>query len=363
MKRILVVIALTVVSKATFSQGCVAIRSLGNSCSISKPGEEHAKRWQLNLNTRYFKSYKHYVGTEEQKHRVDSNTEVINHSASLDITLSRSLKNGWSLAVTVPVINNLRSSKYEHYGNTSKNPNARRTTRSFGIGDARISVYRWLLDSSKADKGNVQLGVGLKLPTGDFRYQDFFYKTDSTSLLGPVDQSIQLGDGGTGIALEAKSYFNFSKKLGTYADVYYLVNPREQNGVSTTRGGTASANALRYFTTTMSVPDQYMARLGASYMLDRLTFSAGARIEGIPSSDLVGGDKGFRRPGYVVSAEPVISLMQKNIHLYLAVPVALQRNRTQSNADKLQTKATGVKAQGDAAFADYAINLGCSIKF
>ncbi len=363
MKILLFILAFSALSKSSMSQGCVAIRSLGNSCSMSKPGEGHKQAWQLNLNTRYFKSYKHFVGTEEQKHRVDSNTEVINHTSSLDITLTRTLKDQWSLSVTVPVINNLRSSKYEHYGNASKNPNARRTTSSFGIGDARISVYRWLLDSAKSHKRNIQLGVGLKLPTGDFRYQDFFHKTDSTSLLGPVDQSIQLGDGGTGIALEAKTYYNFSKNLGTYADVYYLVNPREQNGVSTTRGGTASANALKYFTSTMSVPDQYMARVGATYMLNHFTFSAGARIEGIPSSDLVGGDKGFRRPGYVVSAEPVISVMQKNVHLYLAVPVALQRNRTQSYADKLQTNITGNKAQGDAAFADYAINLGCSIKF
>lgn len=363
MKKLLFILTLTAVSKVTMSQGCVAIRSLGNSCSMSKPGEGNSQQWQLNLNTRYFKSYKHFVGTEEQKHRVDSNTEVINHTSSLDITLTRSLKNRWSLSVTVPVINNMRSSKYEHYGNASKNPSARRTTRSFGIGDTRISVYRWLLDSSKSKKTNIQLGIGLKLPTGDFRYQDFFHKTDSTSLLGPVDQSIQLGDGGTGIALEAKSYYNFSKNLGTYADVYYLVNPREQNGVSTARGGVASAMSLKYFTSTMSVPDQYMARVGATYMLNNVTFSAGARVEGIPSGDLVGGDKGFRRPGYVISAEPVISLMQKNVHLYLAVPVALQRNRTQSYADKLQTNATGNKAQGDAAFADYAINLGCTIKF
>lgn len=363
MKKILFMLALTAASKATWSQGCVAIRSLGNSCSMTKPGEEANAKWQLNLNSRYFKSYKHFVGSEEQKHRVDSNTEVINHTTSLDITLTRNLTRRWSLSVTLPVINNQRSSKYEHYGNTSKSPNARRTTSSFGIGDARISVYRWLLDSSKSHKSNIQVGLGLKLPTGDYRYQDFFYKTDSTSLMGAVDQSIQLGDGGTGIALEAKTYYNFSKKLGAYADVYYLVNPREQNGVSTTRGATASANAIKYFTSTMSVPDQYMARVGATYMLHNFSFSAGARIEGIPSSDLVGGDKGFRRPGYVVSAEPVVSLMHKNIHWYLAVPVALERNRTQSNADKLQTKATGIKAQGDAAFADYAVNLGCSIKF
>jgi hypothetical protein len=327
------------------------------------PGEANASKWQLNLNNRYFRSYKHFVGKEEQKQRVDSNTEVINHSYSLDITLTRIINTRWSFSITLPVISNTRSSKYEHYGNTSKNPNARRSTRSFGVGDTRLSVNRWMFDSSKSGKRNIQVGIGLKLPTGDYRYQDYFFKTDSTSLLGPVDQSIQLGDGGTGIALEVKGYYNFSKKLGTYADVYYLINPREQNGVATTRGGTASASALKYFTSTMSVPDQYMARAGVAYMVKKLSFSGGLRIEGIPSSDLAGGDKGFRRPGYVISAEPVISLMQKNIHLYLSVPVAIERNRTQSYADKLQTAATGIKTQGDAAFADYSLNLGCTIKF
>lgn len=97
-------------------------------------------------------------------------------------------------------------------------------------------------------------------------------------------------------------------------------------------------------------------------MIKKLTFSGGIRIEGIPSSDLFGGDKGFRRPGYVISAEPVVSYMAKKTSLYLSVPVALQRNRTQSYADKLQTGSTGIKVQGDAAFADYLINIGCTIR-
>lgn len=360
MKNIIMVLVLVLSNKISTAQGCVAIRSNGNSCSIGKP--EDVKGWQLNLNNRYFKSYKHFVGTTEQKHRVDSATEVINHSYSLDITLTRTINTRWSFAVTLPVISNVRSSKYEHYGNTSKSPNARRTTRSFGIGDIRIAVYRWMFDPAKAHKGNLQLGLGLKLPTGDFRYQDLFYKNDSTSTLGPVDQSIQLGDGGTGISFETKGYYNFSHKFGCYGDFYYLINPREQNGVSTARGGTTSANAIKYFTSSMSVPDQYMARAGVNYMIKKLTFSGGIRIEGIPSSDLFGGDKGFRRPGYVISADPVVSYMAKKTNLYLSVPVALQRNRTQSYADKLQTGSTGIKVQGDAAFADYLINIGCTIR-
>lgn len=361
MKKILFVIIALYSYQDAAAQGCVAIRSTGNSCSLGKPGE--AKGWQLNLNNRYFKSYKHFVGTVEQKHRVDSSTEVINHSWSLDISATHILNNRWSVSLTVPLISNKRSSKYEHYGNASKNPLARRTTRSFGIGDTRITLYRWLMDPAKSHKGNIQAGIGIKLPTGDFRYQDLFHRNDSTYAVAPVDQSIQLGDGGTGITAELKGFYNFSPRFGAYADLYYLVNPREQNGVSTARGGNTSANAIRYFTSTMSVPDQYMVRAGASYGTGKFSFSGGIRVEGIPSSDLVGGDKGFRRPGYVVSAEPVVSYMFKKAHVYASVPFALKRNRTQSYADKLQTAATGVRAQGDAAFSDYFISIGATFTF
>jgi hypothetical protein len=201
------------------------------------------------------------------------------------------------------------------------------------------------------------------LPTGNFEYQDYFYKADGTTVLGPVDQSIQLGDGGTGIAAELNGYYNFSHQVGLYANLYYLANPREQNGVSTARGGTPNATAIQYFTSVMSVPDQYMARGGATYMFNRFTASAGVRIEAIPSSDLIGGDRGFRRPGMVISAEPVLAYQAKKVNVYVSVPWALQRNRTQSYSDKLRTAATGNKVQGDAAFADYAINAGLSFRF
>lgn len=113
----------------------------------------------------------------------------------------------------------------------------------------------------------------------------------------------------------------------------------------------------------MSVPDQYMWRAGAAYNARSLTLTGGIRMEGIPSSDLIGGDKGFRRPGYVISAEPVIAYRLKKTDLYLSVPVALRRDRPQSYADKLQSAATGTRVNGDAAFADYAVNIGCTVRF
>ena len=112
----------------------------------------------------------------------------------------------------------------------------------------------------------------------------------------------------------------------------------------------------------MSVPDQYMARAGGNFTFDRLTASVGIRYECLPSSDLVGGDKGFRRPGYIFSAEPGLTYSFKKMAAYAYVPVALIRNRTQSYPDKLRSERTGTHVVGDAAFADYAINIGVALK-
>ncbi len=36
---------------------------------------------------------------------------------------------------------------YEHYGNASTSPNARRVTRSFGLGDIRLAANRWMFEA------------------------------------------------------------------------------------------------------------------------------------------------------------------------------------------------------------------------
>ena len=350
MKRIYLIIAIliTITAQQTVGQGCVAIKGIGGICN--RPSEGGS--WYLDLNNRYFKSYKHFVGKEEQHEREEQGTNVINHSYETDITLTRVFNSRWSMGMTLPLLAFTRSSLYEHDQKT------RHSTQSFGIGDMRIAAYRWMFDPKTSHKGNLQLGLGLKLPTGSYNYQDYFYKKADSSVLGPVDQSIQPGDGGTGVTFEINGFYNFTHKLGAYGSFFYLSNPREQNGTSTARGGTPNATAKKYNTDVMSVPDLFMTRAGLTYMAQKLSFSGGFRIEGLPSSDLIGGDRGFRRPGYIISAEPGVTYMGKKASINLFVPFALVRNRTQSNADKRQTADTGVHRQGDAAFADYLINLG-----
>ena len=340
------------------AQGCVAIRSTGGVCSTDHSEQmDTLSKWSLNVNNRYFKSFRHFVGTKEQKQRVDQGTEVINHSYTMDVSLTYNINKWWSIAVDAPIVANTRSSLYEHDGKS------RFSTSSFGLGDVRFTAYRWMLDPGKLHKGNVQFGLGIKLPTGDYKYQDFFYKNDSTHLLGPVDQSIQLGDGGTGFTAEINAFYNLSKHVSLYSNLYYLANPREQNGTSTARGSVPSPSSILYGSSTMSVPDQYMLRGGVNFTAKNLTLSLGARDECLPVRDLIGKSSGFRRPGYIISAEPGINYNFKKINVYAFVPFALQRNRTQSVPDKVKTKLTGVYSQGDAAFADYTINFGFSTKF
>jgi hypothetical protein len=334
------------------AQGCVAIKGTAGICG--RPSD--AKGWELNLNNRYFKSYKHFVGTEEQKHRIEEESNVINYAYELDVTATRTINSRWSVALTLPIMAFGRTSLYEHDGQT------RHATHSFGIGDVRVSAYRWMFDPKTSHKGNLQLGLGIKLPTGAYNYTDYFYKKADSSVLGPVDQSIQPGDGGTGITFELNSFYNFSHKVGIYGSFFYLSNPREVNGTSTARGGTPNATAKKYNTDVMSVPDLFMTRAGVSYMVNKFTFSGGVRVEGLPSSDLIGGDRGFRRPGYIISAEPSVTLVTKKASFNLSVPFALKRNRTQSNSDKRRTADTGVHAQGDAAFADYLVSAGVSFR-
>jgi hypothetical protein len=337
-------------------QGCVAIRSTGGFCTANSMNHEKVSPWVVGINNRYFKSYKHFVGKEEQEERVKNGTEVINHSYTLDILVTRNLNDRFSFTMDLPVISNARSSLYEHDG---KN---RYSTHSFGLGDLRITAYGWIWDPRKMPKGNLQVGVGIKFPTGDYKFQDFFVKSDSVKVLGPVDQSIQLGDGGTGFTTELNGFYNISRTFSVYGNFFYLFNPREQNGTSTARGGVPSASSILYGSSTMSVPDQFMVRAGVAASHQNFSLSVGVRDDCLPSEDLIGKSSGFRRPGYIISIEPGLTYSMKKLNLYAYVPVALERNRTQSYADKLRTEKTGVYTHGDAAFADYVVNIGAVIK-
>ncbi|MBI3134703.1 MAG: transporter [Bacteroidetes bacterium] len=350
-------VVLLLFSLNSLSQGCVAIRSncgVGGSNgngSILKKGE-----FLASANFRYFESYKHFRGTTEETDRVEKGTQVINNSFFSDITLNYGITNRWYGAFTLPVAYHLRSSMYEHGGNPPNGKGERHETSSFGLADIRLGGGFWLFDPSKKERFNYSVGLGVKLPTGNYNVTDEFYNQGTTKdsiKVMVVDQSIQLGDGGYGITIDIQGFQFLTKKLFLTTNLYYMSNPMTDNGVLTRSGS-------QYF----SCPDQYAARLGLSYAspVEGLILSLGGRWEGVPSDDLIGSSAGYRRPGYVISIDPGVSYIKNNLVFNLGVPVAVERNRVQSYQDKLDTQNTGVFKQGDAAFADYVINFSVAYK-
>ncbi|WP_224997389.1 hypothetical protein [Cesiribacter sp. SM1] len=336
------------------AQGCVAIRHFsscnGNTLSsaILAKGD-----WQLGSNYRYFKSFRHFRGTHEEPDRIANNTEVINHSHAWDFSLTYGMSNRAFAYLSLPLVLNERSSLYEH-GRTSRN-----TTFSRGIADVRLGAGYWLISPDKNTKGNLAVGLGIKLPTGNYQATDIFYNVgpQGEPQVRPVDQSIQPGDGGFGFSAEIQMYRQLANRVFAYGSGFYLLNPREANGVRTFR---ETLSPVLQNEAIMSVPDQYALRAGVNYGLGNsgLGASLGARHEGVPVRDLLGGSAGFRRPGTVTSVEPGINYQKKDISFSLSVPVAIHRNRPQSVTDQEAERLTGTSRHGDAAFADYLINLG-----
>jgi hypothetical protein len=363
MKKIFTTLTILLISAKVFSQGCVAIRSTGGVCSMTEHPDSSLTSdggsWVFNANTRYFKSNKHFKGDVYQKERIEKGNEVINHQFATDLSLIRIFNSRWSAMIDVPIISNARSSKYEH------NPppdlsNERHSMHSFGLGDIRVAVYRWMFNPATSPKANIQLGLGIKFATGDYKYVDYWQNVGPgrTPELRTVDQSIQLGDGGTGLTLELNSFVNIKHNFGLYANAFYLSNPRQNNGVRTYRELVSPSLANEAIS---SVPDQFMARVGANYAVDKLVISAGGRIEGIPIHDVIGGSGDFRRPGYVISVEPSLTYQLSRINIYASVPAAVYRKRTQSVTDRARSTNTTF-VNGDAAFADYSVNLGISFR-
>lgn len=357
-KVVLILFFFSVFSFKAQAQGCVAIRHF-SSCVGNNLENNLLQKGdlQLGMNYRYFKSFRHFRETKEEVDRITNNTEVINHSHAWDYFLTYGISNRVYTSITIPTVLNSRSSLYEH-GRQERN-----STFSRGLADIRLGVGYWLFNLEDHTNGNLALGLGLKIPTGNYNSSDIFYNVgpNGEPQVRPVDQSIQPGDGGFGITLDMQFYQKISVNLFAYGGGFYLLNPRETNGIRTFR---ETLSPILENEAIMAVPDQYSIRTGLSFSASRtISTSLGARFDAVPVKDLLGGNEGFRRPGNVLSIEPGIAYMKNNFTLNLNLPFAVRRERPQSVTDKQTEMATGEPRNGDAAFADYLINFGLSYRF
>lgn len=335
-------------AQSALASGCIVVRPTAPmAIGLDNVHQGHGGQWEYSVAYRYLFSDRHFRGTHEEPARQALGTDVRNSVHSFDHSLTYTYDERWRISVSLPLQFARRSSLYEH------DRINRHTMQSNGFGDLRVMAYREMLQPREggAQRG-VTLGVGIKLPTGEDDVTDIAYRSG-----GPerrtVDQSIQPGDGGTGLILELQAYRQFLDE-STYAFVSagYLVNPRNTNGVRTFRGRPSEA--------IMSVPDSYQARTGITrvFSVDKgLSGDLALRVEGAPVRDLVGDSDGFRRPGYAVYLEPGINIQRGAHRFSLSVPWTIKRNRLRSVTDIRDGR------HGDAAFADSLLQMSYAVRW
>lgn len=381
-------------SAGVFAQGCVAVRQMGGINPLTASGYTLPKgHFQIGTNYRYFHSFRHYVGTEEQPHRQDTGggfdangnekgNAVNIYSHALDLSISYGISDRLQVNLVIPYVHNERSQVLATKRDPATNQTLEGTRYSVyaqGLADVRVSANYWVFDPATHQNGNLMVGLGVKLNTGSHT------KTDDALALDPttkevitqnqvMDQAIQPGDGGIGVSVELQGFKQIYKSIYAFGTGYYLFNPRESNGTfksAPTVVKDKNGNVLGTLTgyNLYASPDQYFARAGFMVGVGKsknLTLSAAGRFEGIPAYDAFGGQVAYRRPGYVVAVEPGVSYRNGKHGVSLFVPFNVVRNRIQSAADianqNLQNsvitdESEKVHVQGDAAFADYSINV------
>jgi hypothetical protein len=356
MKKFVFILSVILLSiHIVYSQGCIMVRNISGFGQYNLVDNAFSTSdWNLSVTGRYFKAWREFKGSTDQK--TPENLESIIRSFTLDMTVSKLMRNGWSMSLSVPIAASSRNSTKDH------DTIQRHTTNSFGLGDIRFTVYKWVLKPSVSQKINFQLGLGIKFPTGDYRYQDYFYRKDSTKVLAPVNASIALGDGGTGLITELNTFYIITKKFHFYGNFWYLINPRDMNGVSTMMGDAPASWQTQSGWDTYSVPDVYTARAGFDYNLKTLSFSAGFRLEGVPVNDLLGESDGLRRPGHNLSVEPGIIYKTKSISIYAYVPVIIGREIEQDNSAKKASEILHQFKMGSGSSGNYFVFLGALFK-
>ena len=216
----------------SFAQGCVAVRAGGFCLAPHDGGNAVNEPWAASVGYRWLHSDRHFVGDAEQKQRQAQGTEVINDSHFIDLGLGYQISPRVGVALVLPFVYSDRSSFYEHSGGSPATGATRGHSQAGGIGDIRLTGNVWLWNPTKHPKGNIQLGLGLKAPTGDYQATGTF-----NTVRGPeehfVDQSIQPGDGGWGFSAEFSAYREIFERTSVYAQGFYMFNPRDVNGVST----------------------------------------------------------------------------------------------------------------------------------
>jgi len=271
---------------------------------------------------------------------------VVNTQQIVDVTGTYQFNKQANISVSLPVLFGSFSYLYGPIPDKAQplTFRPRASMHSAGISNIAVVGRSWLFPTDRCRSGNISLGFGLSLPTGNDNATDVYpnIATGANNTRKAVDISIQPGDGGLGFIGEV-SGFKSIKNVTLFGTGVYLVNPRNANTTPSLLVGLLGASAYQKNflpELTNTVPDLYVGEAGASVPIKRipgLALNASARVEGLPPVDLIGGHAGFRRPAIVVFGSPGATYTKGNNTFSIRVPIRAFTNLLDSpNSPRLE---------------------------
>lgn len=271
------------------AQGCVLFRQTSPLFGTTGVTVQEVGSWDVTFSACNSIADIHYSGTVRQVHREREGTYVVNRQNSMTMTVAYQASPRVGLLASVPFV----EASWGIPSPRSGGPAARANGNARGIGDVTALARMSLFTPASARSWNVQLGLGLKMPTGNNTATDVYPDNNGENNRERyVDLSVHPGDGGWGVVFDVQGYRAMGR-FTTFASGTWLANPR--NTGAPTRGNLLGDPNLSNVNT---VSDQFVFRAGTTVGLtSHAAASIAWRMEGVPRYDLFGRSDGFRRPG------------------------------------------------------------------
>lgn len=323
---------------AAAAQGCEPIRfttpvNLGGEGQVYQPKRE----WQLTLAYRRLVSSDWFVGTKENSALAPGGTSPVFRIHTVVADVSYAVSDRVRLMVSVPFSSGSLTRAWPD--------KAVHEQTATGIGDVSVMGEAWALRPRTHERGNIAFALGVKAPTGSHTIGSQFYTATGAKEF-PADQTIQPGDGGWAVLLQTRAFRQVTERTFGYAFASYMASPKAKSDVEWVPA------SGQYW----AVPDVYSARAGGAFSVwpdQGMTISLGARIDGIPIHDLLGGgdDDTIKRTAYVLFADPGLTLTRGSSILTLSVPYRLAVNRQKS---LFEQRTNALNAGGFAKYLVFA---------
>lgn len=253
----------------------------------------------------------------------------------LDVSARYALTKRTSVIASLPIVTNRFSMLFPPLGSPL---GVRHGWNANGIGDLSLYTQTYLLNGKEHPFSNVALGLGMKIPTGNWNVQGYLPNENGLGFRerAVYPPAVMPGDGGTAIIVGVSGFKTFRtpqllRGNTVFYSANYLINPRNTNGTASIIQNLGVPLAPQFLGgLTNSVTDSWNIQVGTSIKLPktwdkprwknlrgRVTYG----WQGIPEHDLFGKSGGFRQAGYVMSIAPGATYAYGHGYFIVEVPI------------------------------------------